>query len=81
VSAKKPLKTYYCPLCGEPDILFEARSTWNAAKKRWDFFMDKGTDAWCEGCGEMMNSGEIEYGNPADWVGPDREDEQEDDDE
>lgn len=71
----------YCPRCGCDDILFEARATWNPKKKDFDCYMDGGTDAWCEGCGEMI-SGEVEWGDPKDWVpSEDDDDDQEEDDE
>lgn len=72
---RKTVETCYCPLCGSTDILFEARATWNDSKQDWDFFMDSGTDAWCQDCGEMLEGGSVEWGDPAKWVAPENDDE------
>ncbi len=63
---------YYCPCCGSTSLLFEARSVWDFDKQDWDFFMDKGTDAWCDDCGEEIGQ-ELEWGDPADWEKRDEE--------
>lgn len=71
---KMKKQTYFCPRCGCDNILFEARAVWNAKKKVWDFHMESGCDAWCQGCDEEIGQ-DVEWGDPADWV------EQEEDDE
>lgn len=73
--AKAIKHTYYCPLCGCDDILFEARAYWDQKKQRWDYFMDRGTDAWCGGCDEEIGQ-EVEWGDPAEWVEPEEAEEE-----
>lgn len=62
-SAESPLYTYFCPHCGRDAVVWEARARWQPESHSWEFWMEKGVNAWCQECGEEIGQ-EVEFGVP-----------------